>query len=210
MLRKSRRAYDSRKRREHARRAREAVVEAARAQFLSAGYGATTIAEVARAAGVSAETIYKSFGGKPGLIRAIYEQGLAGRGAIPAYERSDHMSSREADPREILCSWGRLAAEVSPLVSPILLLVRSAATTDAELAALAAKSDHDRLLRMRKNARVLARRGFLRSGVTARQAADLMWTLTSPELYDCLVSRRGWSARRFGDFVAETMIAALL
>jgi hypothetical protein len=143
-------------------------------------------------------------------VRAIYEQGLAGRGAVPAYERSDAMSARETDARQIVRNWGRLAAEVSPRVSPILLLVRSAAANDAELATLVAKTDEDRLRRMRHNARVLAKRGFLGSGVTEAHAADVMWALTSPELYESLVVRRRWSARRFGEFIADALDAALL
>jgi hypothetical protein len=34
--------------------------------------------------------------------------------------------------------------------------------------------------------------------------------LTAPEVYDLFVVRRGWTAARLGELVAETMIAALL
>jgi len=57
------------------------------------GYAATTIAAIAGEAGVSVETIYKAFGGKSGLVRAIYERGLTGRGPVPAYQRSEEMRS---------------------------------------------------------------------------------------------------------------------
>ncbi len=53
------------------RRSQEAVLEAAQRRFLRAGYGATTIAAIAADAAVSVETIYKAFGGKRGLVRAI-------------------------------------------------------------------------------------------------------------------------------------------
>ena len=63
---------------------------------------------------------------------------------------------------------------------------------------------------MRHNARTLASRGFLRDGVTVKKAADVMWTLTAPELYELLVVRRGWTPGRFGEFVADALMAALL
>jgi AcrR family transcriptional regulator len=44
----------------------------------------TTVRAIAAAAGVSADTIYKSFGVKPGLIRAIHDHALEGKGPIPA------------------------------------------------------------------------------------------------------------------------------
>ena len=208
-VRKSR-SYDARGRMEQAQRNRENIIEVARRAFLERGYAATTINAIAQEAGVSIETIYKSFGGKAGLVRAIYERGLAGRGDTPAPERSDAMSAREADPRAILRHWGALTAEVSPLVSPILQLVRSAATTDPELAELLSESDAQRLTRMRRNARVLVDRRFLRKGVTAERAAEILWAYTSPELYDLFVMRRGWTPERFGEFVASALTAALL
>jgi AcrR family transcriptional regulator len=168
------------------------------------------VALIAAEAGVSAETIYKTFGGKPGLVRAIHERGLAGRGKAPAPDRSDAISAHEADPRAILRHWGKLAAEVSPLVSPILLVARSAAAVDPELGSLLAETDQSRLARMRHNAGVLAQRGFLRDGMTVERAAEIMWALVSPEYYELLVVRRGWTASAFGDFIAEVMIAALL
>ncbi len=209
---KTQRPYDSSGRAEQARRNREAILDVARREFLEHGYAATTVAGVARSAGVSVETIYKVFGGKPGLVRALHERGLAGRGRVPAPQRSDEMSAREKDPREILRRWGTLASEVSPIVSPMVLLLREAAAAagDPELASLLEEIDAQRLARMRHNAKVLADRGFLRRGVSVEHAADLMWTLTAPQLYELLVVQRGWAAARFGAFVADTMIAALL
>ncbi len=207
---KSTRRYQSPVREAQARRTREGVVEAAERQFLDAGYSATTIAAIAKEAGVSVDTIYKSFGGKPGIVRAIYERGLKGRGAVPAYQRSEEMRTRERDPRTIMRKWGKLAAEVGTEVTSIQLLIRSAADTDPDAAALLKEISDHRLKRMRFLARFLADRGYLRDGVTVGQAADVMWTCTSPEFYELFVLQRGWSVRRFGRFVADFMIASLL
>jgi hypothetical protein len=99
--------------------------------------------------------------------------------------------------------------EVAPRVAPILLLVRDAAA-DPEMARLQAELDEQRLTRMTHNAQTLARRGDLREGVSAEHAAELLWTYTAPELYELLVRKRGWTPQRFGDFVANALIAALL
>ncbi len=207
---KSRRRYESRVRQAQARRTREAVLDAAQRQFLERGYAATTIAAIAREATVAVDTIYKSFGGKPGLVRAIYERGLTGRGTVPAYQRSDEMRARETDPKTIMRTWGTLTAEVASQVTPIRLLVRSAADTDPDMAALLQGSNEDRLKRMRHHARFLADRGYLREGVSVAQATDILWASSSAELYELLVLQRGWSLARFGRFVGDFMIAALL
>jgi len=207
---KSRRRYDSPRRAEQARQTRAAVTGAAQRLFLRDGFAATTIASIAAAAGVSAETIYKAFGGKTGLVRAICEQALAGEGPVPAETRSDDLQASEPDPRQIIRGWGLLSAEVAPRVSPILLLLRAAAVTDPQMAALRTEIEASRLARMTINARRLRQAGHLRAGLTAEHAGEIMWTYSSPELYELLVLRRSWPPGQYGAFIADAMIAALL
>jgi AcrR family transcriptional regulator len=107
------------------------------------------MATIADDADVSVETIYKAFGGKSGLVRAVYERGLVGRGPVPAYQRSDEMREAAPDPETVICEWGQLTAEVASTVTPIRLLMRSAAEADPEIAALLTASDKERLDRMR-------------------------------------------------------------
>lgn len=202
------RPYDSTSRKLRALRNREAILDAALNRFLSDGYAATTIATVARTAGVSVETIYKSFDSKAGLVTAIWQRGLAGHGPVPAPIRSDRMQQREANPRTIIANWAKLTTEVMPLVAPVLLLIRSAATLDPEMAALLVDSDRQRLQRMRHNAKSLAT--HLRPGITQASAAEVLWLYSAADLYDLLVVRRGWSMRRYRRFLADAMTAALL
>ena len=206
----TRRRYDSSGRRERARQTRDQITDIARELFRSGGYADTTVAAIAAAARVSVETIYKGFGGKPGLVRAIIERGLAGEGPTPAEQRSDHIRDTEPDPRQILAAWGAFTAELGPRVVPILLLARDAAAGDPEMTATLEQISAARLERMTVNARGLLKAGHLRPGLTADQAADIMWAYSSPELYELLVIRRGWPAERYGQFVAQALIAALL
>jgi len=104
----------------------------------------------------------------------------------------------------------RLTAEVAPSVAPILLLLRDAADADPAAAALHAELDQNRLARMTQNARHLVRGGHVRKGVSLAHAADVLWTYSSPELFDLLVRRRRWSLERYGRFVADGIAGALL
>ena len=201
---KRKRSYDASRRREQARQTRYRIIQMAERMFLRDGYAATTVQAIAAAAGISADTIYKSFGGKPGLIRAIRDRALEGEGPIPAERRSDAIQRRETNPRKIISAWGAFVAEFAPRASPILLLIRDVAAGDAEVRALRDELDADRLRRMTDNAR------HLRPGMTLAQAADILWTYSSPELYELLVLHRGWTPQRYGRFVADAMIKALL
>ena len=206
----SRRRYDATRRRDRADRAREEVVDAGSRLFLAQGFAATTVTAIAQASRVSEETVYKAFGNKIALVRAIRDQALAGAGPVHAERRSDRLQTSEDDPRTIIRGWGVLTMEVAPRVAPVLLLVREAAASDPELARLQAEMDAARLTRMTHNARTLLKGRHLRSGITLEAAADVLWTYSSPELYELLVIRRGWSPERYGHFIADAMVSALL
>ena len=203
------RRYDRTRRQDQARQRRQAVLDAAQSLFFERGYTATTIAAIAAAAGVSPETVYKSFGGKPGVVRQLRERALLGVGAVPAERRSDHLRDLP-DPHDLVRGWARLAAEVAPRVSPVLLLVREASVVDPTMRELSDELDDDRRRRMRANAQALWRSGHLRSGISLAMATDVMFAVSSPEMYELLVVRGGWSLRRYAAFVETTIANALL
>lgn len=207
---KRKRAYDASGRRQQAEQTRDRLVEAAEARFLRHGYAATTVAAIATDVGVSVDTVYKAFGGKGGLVLAVRDRALRGSGPVPAEDRSDALHRAETDPRQIVAGWARLSREIAPRVSPILLLIRDAARDDPEVASLAAQVEHDRWARMHHNAQRLADGGHLRPGITAEHAADVLWTYTSPELYELIALRRGWSADDYAQFIFDGITGSLL
>ena len=204
------RRYDASRRREQARLNREAIVAAARQRFLDDGFTATTIATIAADAGATADTIYKSFGGKAGLLRAMCEDALKGEGPIPAEQRSDAMQASETDPRRMLRGLGTLTTEVAPRINPLLLLLSTAAEADPAMAQLRADFDAARLARMTQVAQILATKTQLRPGLSVEEAAEIMWAYSSPELYGLLVLTRGWRPERYSEFVGESLVDALL
>ena len=206
---KPRRRYDSSRRQELARRNRQAVLDLAERRFLSDGY-TTTIAAIAEEAGVSPELIYKVYGGKGGLVKAIYDRRLAGAGPVPAYQRSDQMREQLTDPRAIMREWGVLTAEVAATLTPIRLLLRAAATTDPDMATLLQHIETQRLQRMRHHAEFLTQRGYLRPDVTLDEATDILWACSSTEIYELIVLQRKWPLPRFAQFITDFMTTGLL
>jgi AcrR family transcriptional regulator len=206
MARKTR-SYDSQSRRDAAEQTRNRVLDEALRLFVRKGYAATTIAAIAKAARVSVETIYKGFGGKPGLVRAIRDRALAGEGPVHAERRSDAMQARETDPRRIIHAWSKFSAEIAPRASPILLLVRDAAASDREMSELQREMDDDRLRRMNDNAKRLEHLGV---PVARHRIRDVLWLATSPEIYELVVVKRGWSVTAYAELVEQLLVGALL
>jgi AcrR family transcriptional regulator len=204
------RRYDSTRRRQAAAETRDRVLDVAEAALLRDGYAASTLAGIARAAGVSTELIYKAFGGKAGLVREIQRRGLHGAGATPAEARSDDISRGQGDVASVIRGWAKLATEVAPRVSPVILLVRSGAAHDDELTGLLAEIAEQRLVRMTHNAERLTEHTGLRAGLTVEQVRDILWTYSSPDVYDLLVTQRGWTLDAYEEFLVNGMTGQLL
>lgn len=208
----ARRRYDASGRRARAQQTRGEIAEAARRLFEDRGYAATTIAQVAREANVSPETIYKAFGSKAALLTTAVTAAIRGdTEAPPLRERPVIDTIRdEQDPRRQLDLYARLLTEVNPRLAPLVRVMREAALLDPEIATALAQLKTNRLEGMGEFAALLAARGALRPGVSKQQATDALWTLNSPELYELLVDERSWSPRRYGRWIAQQLSAALL
>ncbi len=90
------------------------------------------------------------------------------------------------------------------------LVIRDAAATDGDAAALWAEMQDERLGRMTLFATHLADTGALRADVTADIARDLLWTYNSAEVFQLLVLERGWTPEQYGHWVSAALTAALL
>lgn len=203
------RRYDAERRRRRAAERRLRVVEAARGLFAARGFASTTVAAVAGEAGVSPETIYKTFGGKAGLVRAIWQDALAGTGPEHAERRADAIAAAASSGLQIVEGWLRVALEVAPRAAPVLALVRSAAAVDPEAAELLEEIERGRSERMLHNARALQAGGHLRSDLTVAQARDLL-LIFSGDFHDRLVLRAGWEVDAYVATMTRAMAGALL
>src|SRR4051794_36238976 len=155
--------------------------------MLRDGYAATTIGSIATAAAVSPETVYKAFGGKPGIVRALHRQALEGAGPHPAEERSNRLRETATTGHELVAGWAELGREVAPRGAPLSVLLREAAGTDPQARSLLEEIERTRLLRMRDNARALIATGDVRPDLTLRDVTDVLYTVSSAEIFELLV-----------------------
>jgi AcrR family transcriptional regulator len=201
--------YRSPLRAEQARRTRAAVLDAAAACFIEAGYAATTMKDVAARAGVSVETVY-GLGGKASLLLAAVDRTLAGDDEpVPLIERPALREVLAApDAREAFHRLRDLTRVGLPPALPMLHAFQSAAGADPEIAAAYAVYGERRLADVRVIADVLA--PGLRPGVTVDEAADVLWDVLDPARAWMLAVERGWGVPRWTDWVFAAMEHMLL
>lgn len=211
---KPHRRYDSSRRRAQAAQTRLDIVSAARGVFEEQGYTGAGIAKIAETAGVVVETIYRAFGSKAGLLKAVIEAAIAGgaaRAATPVEERPAIQAIiAEPDPRRQLELYAATQPGIHARVGPLLRVLQQAAAGDAELADLWRQLEAQRLEGMGSLARRLAQGNALRPGLSIEEARDILWTVNSQAVYDLLVEERRWSGERYRDWIAFTMERLLL
>lgn len=206
------RKYDSTSRSEAAKVTRDLIIDAARRIFLEKGYAATTMPAIAEAAGTALDTVYATVGKKPALFRLLIETAISGGDiAIPAEEREYVRAIRaETDAARKLQLYASALARIQPRLAPLIRVLQSAASLDSELEALWQTIAQRRADNMKLLAKDLAATGRLRSELTEAKAADIIWSMNSPEFYLLLVEQRHWPVEEYERWLGYAWIQLLL
>jgi AcrR family transcriptional regulator len=205
------RSYDASRRREQARARRLAVVLAARDLFERDGFRLTTIAAVAARAGVSAESIYKGFGSKAALAKAVFDVVIAGDDEpVPVAERPAMQAIRdEPDVRIKIAMFVDGLAQRQARSARVQMLIRDGRHVDDSLAPIWAKLNEEGLVGMTMLGRHLLETGRLRDGIDLQEVRDLLWNYLAIDSYERLVLSQGWSLERYSHWLARAITSAL-
>jgi AcrR family transcriptional regulator len=192
---KSTRRYESPRRREQAATTRRLILDAAQELFERDGYDATTMAAIASAAKVSLKTVYLAFETKSGVLRALWHLLLRGdQDEAPVGERSwYHEVLEEPDPVRKLRLVAHNSRRVKERAAALMAVIRSAAPSDPDIAALWDRIQSDFHDNQRAIVQTLHDGGALRHGLGVTRGADILWTLNHPDLWHLLVGLRGWT-----------------
>jgi AcrR family transcriptional regulator len=205
------RSYDASRRREQARARRLAVVLAARDLFERDGYRPTTIAAIAAHAGVSAESIYKSFGTKAALAKAVFDIALAGDDEpVPVAERPAMQATRdEPDVRRKIAMFTEGLAQRQARSARVQILIRDGRHVDDSLAPVWAKLNDEGLTGMTMLGRHLLETGQLREGTDLEEVRDMLWNYLAIDHYERLVLAQGWPLQRYTQWLAHAITSAI-
>ena len=205
------RSYRSPQRRERAAATRLSVLAAARDLFQAKGYAATTVADVARRAGVSVDTVYASVGRKPELVLSVIDTMLAGtEDPLPAEQR-DYVLAIGSEPTAVgkIEIYAAAVARLIPPTAPLQEALRKAGDTDAVCAATWLRLVTRRAANMLLFAADLRSTGDLRADLTDQEVADIVWSTNAAE-YWLLLAQRGWTPARYQGLLVDVWSRTLL
>ncbi|MDT0542638.1 MULTISPECIES: helix-turn-helix domain-containing protein [Streptomyces] len=201
-----RRRYDSVRRATQAQQTRADIARAARGLFVSQGWAATTVRDVAREAGVSVPTVYAAYGNKAGLTRALAD---AADLSADASRMLAELEDPAADPARQLAAMAAYDRRLFERAGDVIALVREAGRAEPELAAVyrdgRARGDETRV-------QVFSSwpAGVLRHGLDVRSAVDVYAAVCNIDVYTVLTVERGWSPERVERWWGEALARELL
>ena len=201
----TRASYNSPRRQQAAAATREAIIEAALELFACQGYARTTVAQIAEAARVAANTVYTSVGGKPQLLAAITESGTGD----PDVAETLTAVARTSDPAEVI----RLTAAGTRQVNERRAKAVAVLLDSAQADPAAAEMLQVTVRYYRETLGTLAGRledlGAVQSPDLNR-AADIFWYLFGWTSWRTLITDLGWSWDAAEQWLAQRGIDALL
>jgi AcrR family transcriptional regulator len=206
------RPYNSPRRREQAAATRTAILEAAHRLFERQGYAATTIAAIAADAEVATKTVYLAYETKSGVLRALWHKQLRGdQEDVPVAEREWYREAvEEPDPERQLRLNARNARAAKTRIGSLLEVIRTAAPTDPDIAALWSRIQSEFHANQRVIVESLAAKKALKRGLDVERATDILWTLNHPDVWQLLVRERRWAPAEWERWFADTACAQLL
>ncbi|MFZ0092096.1 MAG: helix-turn-helix domain-containing protein [Solirubrobacteraceae bacterium] len=207
-----RRAYSSPIREEAARETRRQIRVAAERLFLSDGYAKTSMARIAKEAGVAEKTVYLAFPSKGDLLTEIIRVAVRGDDSPELLkEREFWRSISQAESAvEVIDRIAAGAALTMARVAKFTELAEAAAHGNPKLAPFRDHGHQGQRANMRQLAGVLADRGALRGGLDVEQVADVLYAIAPNEsVYLRLVRERGWTDEQYTAAVAA-MLRGLL
>ena len=209
---KPKRTYNSPRRREQAAATRRDILEAAQRLFEEEGYAATTMSAIAAEAGVALKTVYIAFETKSGVLRGLWNMLLRGdEGDAPVAEREWYLEVLgEPDPERQLRLTARNSREVKQRIGPLFEVISSAAPIDPDIEALWGRIQTEFHANQRTIAESLRKKRALKSGVSVDRAADILWTINHPGVWQLLVTERGWTPEQYERWCADLACAQLL
>jgi AcrR family transcriptional regulator len=200
---RERRRYDSTLRQQIALQNRKAVLDAATVRFCERGWAAS-VRDIARAAGVSVETVYTHFGSKVGLLNQVVDVAVVGDDdPVALVDRPEFTALSTGSRRERARAAAALNTAINQRTTPLFRALREAAAVEPVLAS--------RLQGLRESQRQTVHAAL--AMVVAREVsatqADGLWALLSQEVYELLVGSADWTPAQYEAWLAQAITTLL-
>ncbi|HEY4457194.1 MAG TPA: helix-turn-helix domain-containing protein [Pseudonocardiaceae bacterium] len=206
------RPYHSARRAETAKQTRQQIRAAAAELFVRQGITATTMRQVAAAAGVAERTVYTVFPTKAALFNEVIDIATVGDELpVPVADRPEFRAAHtETEAATAARQFAEHGTALLERAGELINAAIESSGADPDMREFCVRSAAAMTANMRSLADAWARAGLLRPGLDADGAAAILYALGSPHLHHLLRHDQGWDVTRYRDWLVDTLTSTVL
>ena len=205
------RRYDNSRRLAQVRATRLKVIDAAKGLLIERGYPATTLEAVADGADVALPTLYRLFGSKRALLKAVLDTSFGGDDQPIAFgDRPEQQQAlTEPDPVALVTAFARICRLFMERSSDMFHVLSTAAQVDPEIAELQDEIRGQRYTGQSRIVAAIADRNALDAELSISDAQDIAYAGLSPEVHRILTIERGWTGDQYERWLTRVLNSLL-
>jgi AcrR family transcriptional regulator len=203
---RAKRVYRSNTRQRQAEDTRMRIADAAHQLLVGKGYEGMTVDAIAQQAEVSPQTVYAIFRSKAGILAELLDRTAFG----PGYQELTQQAREKEHPPERLRFAARIARHIFESQVETIDLLQGASMVTPELAELIQERERLRFEHQKHMIEFVSEKGWLNPAIDDDKARDILWSLTSRELYSMLVRHRKWPPQEYEKWLGDVLVSSLL
>lgn len=185
---------------------RDEILRAARRLFAERGYAGTSVRDIAKAAGVSAQTVYDSVGSKQALVERLNDL-IDEEADVPSIARA---AAQSGDPAVVAATPARITRSILENCGDIVRALVTGAAAEPELAAVLEEGHRRHMAGTRSMIGLLDELGALAPSLNRDEAAETLAAIADFRFALVLRESYGWPLDRIENWIASTSRALLL
>ncbi|MFI0483528.1 TetR/AcrR family transcriptional regulator [Actinomadura sp. 9N215] len=206
------RAYRSPRRAEAAAQTRRLIRDAAARLFVEQGITATTMRQVAAAAGVAERTVYTAFATKTALFHEVINIATVGDELpVPVAERAEFTATQaEPDPGRAAEQFADHGCALLERAGDLIIAAVESSGADPDMRQFCEYGAAATAANIRTVAQAWHHNGLLRDELDPDQAAAMLYALASPQVHHLLRRHQGWDPDGYRAWLTHTITRTIL
>jgi AcrR family transcriptional regulator len=206
------RPYSSPRREASARQTRQLIRDAALQLFVDQGISVTTMKQIAAAAGVAERTVYTAFPSKTALFHEVMDITTVGDELpVPVSDRAEFTATRaEPDAHQAVRQLVDFGCTLLDRAGDLIIAAIESAGADPDMREWSDRASTEMAKNMHSIAQSWKDNNLLRDDLSATEAGDALYALSSPHVHHLLRRIRGWTTEQYRTWLVNTITTTML
>ncbi|MBA2728057.1 MAG: TetR/AcrR family transcriptional regulator [Parachlamydiaceae bacterium] len=200
------RVYNSENREAQAAETKNRILLTSKECFQSLGFEGVTIEALAKAAKVSAPTIYSLFQSKRGVLLALMDNSFM----VDQFDALIDKIRKENSPTVRFALTAKLARKINDAEKAHMEIFQGATMLAPEFKKLEKEKEQLRYKRQEETISQMVKENSLSKELSVPKARAILWAFTGRDMYRMFVVEQQWTSDEYEKWLSEVLIKTLM